>query len=46
MQDVLAWIVLLSAGGLIVIAPLFIMMVYKSWKENPDDIASTQKETQ
>jgi len=35
MLNALAWIVLFSAGGLIVIAPLLIMLLYKVHKENP-----------
>jgi hypothetical protein len=36
-ENLLALIALLTAGGLIVIAPLLILLVYKFWKENPDD---------
>jgi hypothetical protein len=28
---------LLIAGALIVLIPLFIMLIYKAWKENPND---------
>jgi hypothetical protein len=34
MENLVALIVLLTAGGLIVIAPLLVMLLYKVWKEN------------
>lgn len=34
MENALALIAILTAGGLIVLAPLFIMLLYKVWKEN------------
>jgi len=36
-ENLIALIALLTAGALIVIVPLFIMLVYKAWKENPND---------
>jgi hypothetical protein len=37
MTNVLALITLLTVGGLIVIAPLYLILFYKFWKENKDD---------
>ena len=37
MENAFQIIILLMAGGLIVLIPLFIMLVYKVWKENPND---------
>jgi hypothetical protein len=37
MLNALTWIALLTAGAVVVIAPLLIMLVYKAWKENPND---------
>lgn len=34
MENVFALIILLTMGGLIVIVPLFIMLVYKAWRDN------------
>jgi len=36
-ENLIALIALLTAGALIVIAPLFIMLIYKAWKENKHD---------
>ena len=46
MTNVLALTTFLAIGSVLTIAPLLILLVYKFWKENPNDIASTQKETQ
>jgi hypothetical protein len=35
MLNALAWIALLTAGAVVVIAPLLIMLLYKVHKENP-----------
>jgi len=37
MENALQIIMLLIAGALIVLIPLFIMLIYKAWKENPND---------
>jgi len=37
MLNALAWIALLTAGAVVVIAPLLIMLLYKVHKENPND---------
>lgn len=35
MPNALTWIALLTAGALIVIAPMYLMLLYKIKKENP-----------
>ena len=46
MENLVALIAILTAGGLIVLAPLFIMLIYKAWKENKDEHPTTQTQTQ
>jgi len=35
MQDVLTWIVLLSAGGLIVLIAIALVVSFLAWRDNP-----------
>ena len=37
MTNVLTWIALLTSGVVVVIAPMYLMLLYKIKKENPDD---------
>ena len=42
MTNVLALITLLTVGGLIVIAPLYLILFYKFWKENKDEHSTNE----